>query len=194
MHATYFEVPVLSDACIDKIIDRLKTLDSRTLTVSQHQLFLRRVIASRMPLYAVTAWRLVCSKWISSGLKEDTGLVHETVMGLLDDVLDNVENELGRAFVSKTLAYITASRHGLSFSELCDVLSCDEDVMTEVFWRPDERPAVRRIPHLMIERLLEELQGCIEERQYYGCGAYFWYVFIKKIVELLRIVFTNMKI
>ena len=41
-------------------------------------------------------------------------------------------------FVSRALAYITAAKSGLTESELEDILSCDDDVLEDVFqyWVP----------------------------------------------------------
>ncbi|KAJ1554878.1 NACHT domain- and WD repeat-containing protein 1, partial [Cladochytrium tenue] len=172
--AQYFELPAFSDDDVALLLNHLQLLDRRTLTAHQRQQFLAKAIASRMPLYVHTAWRLIASKWSSSDTAITGGrrLDNETVPGLLEDVLDNVEAKLGSAFVSKALGYLTAARQGLSHAELCDVLSCDEDVLTEVFRGFD--PPIRRVPPVLVVRLFEELQGCLVERQFYGVNAFFW--------------------
>lgn len=43
-------------------------------------------------------------------------------------MLENVETNFGKTFVSHTLAFITASRNGLSDLELEDLLSLDDTV------------------------------------------------------------------
>jgi hypothetical protein len=177
-HGTYLEVHALSDASIDEIIDRLLTLDNRTLVPSQKQLFRQKLFSSRMPLYACTLWRLIISKLSSIQLvvsADGETPVSETLIGLMESFLDGLERRLGRAFVSKALGYITAARQGLSFMELADVLSCDEDVMSEVFPGATQ-PAIRRVPPVFLTRLFEELDGCFCERRFYGVAAYFWYV------------------
>ncbi|KAI9362101.1 hypothetical protein DFJ73DRAFT_13009 [Zopfochytrium polystomum] len=172
--AVYFEVPALSEDDVSEILNHLQLLDKRTLTDTQRAQLIAKSTSSQMPLYVHTAWRLVASKWSSSDTALSSGrrLDSETVPGLLEDVLDSVEQRLGSAFVSKALGYLTAARQGLSHAELSDVLSCDEDVLTEVF-RGFE-PPIRRIPPILVVRLFEELRGCLVERQFYGVNAYFW--------------------
>jgi hypothetical protein len=52
--------------------------------------------------------------------------------------------------------YIFAARNGLSESELEDILSCDDDVLNDVYqyWNPP----LRRLPPLMMARLRTDLQ------------------------------------
>ncbi|KAI9362480.1 hypothetical protein DFJ73DRAFT_812542 [Zopfochytrium polystomum] len=172
--AVYFEVPALTDDDVSQILNHLQLLDKRTLTESQRAQLVAKATSSRMPLYIHTAWRLVASKWSSTDTSISSGrrLDSETVPGILEDILDNVEHRLGSAFVSKALGYLTAARQGLSHAELSDVLSCDEDVLTEVF--QGFEPPIRRIPPILVVRLFEELKGCLVERQFYGVNACFW--------------------
>jgi hypothetical protein len=171
---TYLEVPVLSSACVDAIIQHYMHLDQRDFLISQKQRFRQKALSSKMPIYIRTAWKLVFQKK-TSGMR--TGHVictldSETVIGLLEDVFLSLETQLGQIFVSRALGYLTASQQGLSKAEISDILSCDEDVMSEVFKFGD--PAIRRVPPLLLTRLFEELEGCLKERQFYGVAAFFW--------------------
>ena len=61
--------------------------------------------------------------------------------GLIDMLFQRLETKYGKVFVHHALGYITASKNGLSVSELEDILSCDDDVLEEIFfyWTPPLR-------------------------------------------------------
>jgi len=75
--------------------------------------------------------------------------------------------------VSHALSYLTASKNGLSDVEMEDVLSLDDVVLNDVFqhWLPP----VRRIPPLLLPRLLDELSSYIMQREANGTVVFYWY-------------------
>jgi len=74
--------------------------------------------------------------------------------------------------VSHALSYLTASRNGLSDAELEDVLSLDDTVLNDVFqhWLPP----LRRLPPLLIPRLVDELGRYLVEREANGATVVYW--------------------
>jgi len=84
-----------------------------------------------------------------------------------------VEKTHGHIFVSHALSYLTASKNGLSDVELEDVLSVDDVVLNDVFqhWLPP----IRRVPPLLLPRLLDELSCYIMQREANGTIVYYWY-------------------
>jgi WD40 repeat protein len=169
------EVPALVDDDVHELIAALHERDSRTLIETQRNVWLEKCRRSKMPLYIHTSWNLCAKLWTS----EETSInscrrqvASENVAALLEDFLEGLEERLGRCFVGRALGYITAAKRGLSKMELADVLSCDEEVMGEVYKMVD--PPIRRIPPLLIVRLLEELGSCLVERQVDGVNALFW--------------------
>jgi len=74
--------------------------------------------------------------------------------------------------VSHALSYLTASRNGLSDAELEDVLSLDDVVLNDVFqhWLPP----LRRLPPLLIPRLVDELERYLVEREANGTTVVYW--------------------
>lgn len=65
---------------------------------------------------------------------------------------------------NKRIVFKYTARNGLSESELEDILSCDDDVLNDVyqFWKPP----LRRLPPLLMARLRTDLQ------QYLGIFLY----------------------
>ncbi|KAJ3406370.1 hypothetical protein HDV05_006024, partial [Chytridiales sp. JEL 0842] len=168
------EVPFLNSDDIQSLFNTLQTRDSRKLTEEQMSSWLEKCQRSKMPLYIHTSWNLIASRWMSEDPMATVkrSVAAESGPGLLEDFLESLEGRLGPAFVGRALGYITAAKRGLSKMELADVLSCDEEVLQEVF--KVVQPPMRRIPPLMIVRLLEELGLCIVERQVDGVSALFW--------------------
>ena len=84
-----------------------------------------------------------------------------------------MEKTHGHIFVSHALSYLTASKNGLSDVELEDVLSVDDVVLNDVFqhWLPP----IRRVPPLLLPRLLDELSCYIMQREANGTIVYYWY-------------------
>jgi len=78
-----------------------------------------------------------------------------------------------QVFVGHALSYLTASRNGLSDAELEDVLSLDDTVLNDVFqhWLPP----LRRLPPLLIPRLVDELGRYLVEREANGTSVVYWY-------------------
>ncbi|KAJ3104296.1 hypothetical protein HDU97_009372 [Phlyctochytrium planicorne] len=173
--ARYLEIPVLTAVETEAILKSAQARDGRKLTEEQHNHVLSKCLSSRMPLYVHTAWSLCAKTWTSEGVSAKTAkaiLSAETTVGLFEEVLDRLEEKLGRVFVSRALGYLTAAKRGLSRRELEDVLSCDEDVMTDVFKALD--PPIRRIPTILVVRLIEELGFSLEERQIDGLNSLVW--------------------
>lgn len=98
--------------------------------------------------------------------------VHDAIWRLFA----TVEGRYGAVFVSHALAYLTCSRGGLSGVEMEDVLSCDDEVLNEVYRYHD--PPLRgtiRIPSLMWARVTEDLREYLAERQLDGKAVLSWY-------------------
>lgn len=62
----------------------------------------------------------------------------------------------GTQFVRRALGYITASKTGLTKSELEDILSCDDILLTDEVFQYHV-PPIRRLPPLLWTRLRNDL-------------------------------------
>ena len=74
--------------------------------------------------------------------------------------------------MSHALSYLTASLRPLRDAELEDVLSLDDTVLNDVFqhWLPP----LRRLPPLLIPRLVDELGRYLVEREANGATVVYW--------------------
>jgi len=75
--------------------------------------------------------------------------------------------------VFHALAYITASKSGLSEAELEDLISLDDIVLDDVYQY--HMPPVRRIPPLLWTRIKNDLPNYLSEREADGVSVQNWY-------------------
>ena len=80
----------------------------------------------------------------------------------LQMVYDRLEKQHGAVLVERALSYIYTSREGLVWQELYDLLSCDDDVLDEVY-KPVV-PKFRRIPSFKAKLLSNDLNVLVEPR------------------------------
>lgn len=84
------------------------------------------------------------------------------VPGAIALAFTHLEAVQGAKLVGRVLQLLTASREGLSSHELDELVSCDEDVLNDVFeWHV---PPVRRLPPLLLVRIKMALQQSLTER------------------------------
>ena len=59
--------------------------------------------------------------------------LHFSNIGAIKALFERTERQHGDLFARRTLAYITAAKSGLTESELEDILSCDDEVLEDVY-------------------------------------------------------------
>ncbi|XP_069135457.1 NACHT and WD repeat domain-containing protein 2-like [Argopecten irradians] len=167
----FWLVPELKASDAEGIIQQWLKSRNRTLTSSQLELLNRSVFHCPLPLFLKLSFENA-QGWHSYWTSSET-VLQKTIRSSIDKLFSKLESKHGEMFVSRTLGYLTASRNGLSESELEDVLSCDEDVLNDVyqFWVPP----VRRLPPLLLVRLKAEIQQYIVERGSDGIRVFYWY-------------------
>ena len=143
----------------------------RTLTSQQMEFTKSAFKTCSLPLYVKLVYDQVLT-WKSYDLGNYNTL-SGTVRSVINDLFAKLETKHGKIFVSHALAYITASRSGLSESEWEDVLSLDDTVLEDVFQY--HVPPVRRAPQILIIRLLHEISQYIVAREADSRRVLYWY-------------------
>lgn len=94
-------------------------------------------------------------------------------LGAVNALFERIETQHGRILVQHVLAYITASKSGLTGTEIEDLLSCDDKVLDDVYqyWTPP----IRRIPPLLWVRIKSDLAGYLVDRGADGASVITWY-------------------
>lgn len=81
----------------------------------------------------------------------------------------------GALVVDRSLAYLAASRFGLSEDEIIDVLSRDREVRADFRRRQPKSPSVRRLPVVVWSRLFFDLEPYLAEREVEGARLLAFY-------------------
>ena len=129
----------------------------RKLTAEQEQTVLQAFSKCPLPLYLKLAFERAM-QWNS--YTEET-ILRTSVRSVANNVFDTLERRHGRTLVHHSLGYLTAAKHGLSDTEMEDILSCDDIVLDEVFqyWTP----AIRRLPPFLWIRIRKDIETFIDD-------------------------------
>ena len=126
----FLEVAAFSHYDAFYVLDEWLAHDHRALTTDQRKCLENTFRECSLPHYL----RLVYEDtrtWTSFDSTE-TIMFANNLHGLVSDHFKRLENQHGSKLVSRALAYLTASRNGLSDNEMMDILSLDNEVMQEV--------------------------------------------------------------
>ncbi|CAL4059801.1 unnamed protein product, partial [Meganyctiphanes norvegica] len=150
--ACFLKIPAFTvDEAYNKFESILKQ-HHRSVNKEQRDMVSRSVQECPLPLYVEIVGRMAC-KW--TGSETELPLM-STLTEQINAVFDEVERAYGQVEVTHTLGYLTAAKHGLSDSEMIDILSCDEAVLEKVFVHCT--PPVRRSPSLLWVQISKLLQ------------------------------------
>ncbi|XP_035669372.1 uncharacterized protein LOC118411296 isoform X1 [Branchiostoma floridae] len=167
----YVEVPDLPEADAAAIVDHWLKADKRRLTSEQLAILIDSFRQCPNPLFLKMAYN-ESTLWNSYTPKSDLRLA-TCVEKLANQIFVRHERGHGEAVVRRTLGYITAAKHGVTFNELEDILSLDEDVMNSV--TVYNTLSVRRFPPYLLRRLLADLSACLLVTHSHGTEIYRWF-------------------
>ncbi|UYV61467.1 NWD2 [Cordylochernes scorpioides] len=144
---------------------------NRCLTCGQYKVVKLALTKCNLPIFVKLVYAEVL-RWRSYFSYGDTTLCF-VVMDSIIRLLERIEKQHGRILVAHALAYITASKSGVSESELEDLLSLDDTVLEDVYQY--HLPPVRRIPPLLWTRIRNDLPNYLTEREADGITVLNWY-------------------
>ena len=96
--------------------------------------------------------------------------VHASISALLD----HLQQKHGSAIVARAVSYLTISRNGLTEIELADLLSSNDEVLSEYIQRGVSPSSSMRVPQIDMERLLLDLRGFLIRRTLAGSQVMLW--------------------
>ena len=154
-----------------QILDSWLQSARRQLQSEQEKTVLEAFEKCPLPLYLKLCFDEAC-RWKSYTSSNDTKLA-PSIKEIIHDLLDRIERLHGKVLVSQALAYITASRNGLTEPELEDILSLDDVVLNDVYqyWTPP----IRRLPPLLWIRIRSDIGDYLIERGADGARVINWY-------------------
>ena len=106
----------------------------------------------------------------------DASEIPKTANEAIRALFRQLEKRFGEKLISSCLGYITVMTGGITEVELEDLLSCNDDVLNEVFmYHNPPVPGVIRIPSLLWARIRHSLGQYLVERQVDGATVIAWY-------------------
>lgn len=163
-------VPPWSSTDGETVLQSIMDKKKFNLTPSQHALVLNKFSQCPTCLFLVLS-TFIARDW-TSNISDTSYLLADNVSDCISQIFDNLVEDHGRSLVVSVIALITVSG-GLSFDELLHILSLDDTVLEEVFewWTPP----VRRLPPLLLTRLLSVLDPFLVSRDENNAKGIFWY-------------------
>ena len=144
---------------------------NRTVTQQQRELVISAFSNCPLPLFLKLLFDEAV-RW-KSYLPIEKCILQSTIKDSINAIFEKLERLHGYHLVSHALAYITASKSGLSDAEIDDILSIDDDVLNDVYqyWTPP----LRRIPPLLWIRVKTDLASYVISRGTDGVLVNTWY-------------------
>ncbi|XP_030375810.1 NACHT and WD repeat domain-containing protein 2 [Scaptodrosophila lebanonensis] len=167
----FIEVTALGEDLAMNVIKMWMKTACRDLNNYQWRLVANAISKCSLPIFVKLVFAEIC-RWRSYTRPQETHLAN-TVMDSIMLLFERVEKQHGRILVFHALAYITASKSGLSESELEDLISLDDKVLDDVYQY--HMPPVRRIPPLLWTRIRNDLPNYLSEREADGVNVMNWY-------------------
>ena len=143
----FLEVKTLSKVLAVDVIDLMLRSSSRALSSVQWKIVKATLDHCTLPIFVKLVFARV-SAWKSY---TKATLLSTTVMESIMSLFERVEIQHGTTLVSYALSYITASKCGLSESELEDLISLDDIVLNDIYQY--HLPPTRRIPRKLFVTL-----------------------------------------
>lgn len=155
------------------LLDAWLAAAGRTLQPDQRRQVLEAFAANGLPLYLKLAFE-DARRWSSRDRAARLGADLEAMVRDLYARLSLPGNH-GTVMVARSLAYLAASRHGLSEDELLDVLTIDRDVFEDFTRRRRHEPPEPRLPVVVWSRLFFDLEPYLTERAADGASLLGFY-------------------
>lgn len=167
----FVEVHPLGDELAEQTVKCWLEMNGRDLNKYQWNVVKKAISKCTLPIFIKLIFADVM-RWRSYSKAVDTILAY-TVMDSIMKLFDRIEKQHGRLLVAHALSYITASKSGLSETELEDLISLDDIVLDDVYQY--HMPPVRRIPPLLWTRIRRDLPNYLSEREADGVSVLNWY-------------------
>ncbi|KAL3862492.1 hypothetical protein ACJMK2_008453 [Sinanodonta woodiana] len=168
---SFITVPVFSAQLSIDILKSWLKMKNRTLTSEQFSIVEDIFKQCSLPLFVKLIFDQVLA-WKSYTPLSECRLT-STVQKSIEELLSQLEKKHGQVLVSRAMAYVTASRIGISEVELEDLLSLDDVVLNAVF--EIHIPPFRRIPPILWVRIRHDISQYLVDKEVNEVRTFFWY-------------------
>ena len=145
----FLEVTALGSELAWRVMKLWMKSAGRTLNNYQWRVVANAMDSCTLPIFSKLVFQEVC-RWKSYTAPEKTVLM-TNVQDSVFQLFQRVENKHGWMLVSHALAYVTASKNGVSEPEIEDFISLDDRVLDDIYQY--HLPPTRRIPPLLWTRV-----------------------------------------
>ncbi|KAM6331894.1 NACHT domain- and WD repeat-containing protein 1 [Alca torda] len=160
----YFEVGPLSSEEGEEMLEMLLASDRRRLSPAQWAYFHQSFPSGGQALLFKLAFH-EARKWASYTSPSEL-VVASTAQDAMHHLCERLEKSHGTALVADVLGYIASSRNGLSDMELKDILSLDDEALSEIHHcRLPSSKTILRLPPLHWARLRSDMGKCLAQRK-----------------------------
>ena len=157
----FLEVTALGSKLAWRVMKLWMESAGRTLNNYQWRVVANALDACTLPIFSKLVFQEVC-RWKSYSDPEKTVLM-TNVQDSVFQLFQRVENKHGWMLVSHALAYVTASKNGVSEPEIEDLISLDDKVLDDIYQY--HIPPTRRIPPLLWTRVRSDLPGYLADSE-----------------------------
>ncbi|XP_015665402.1 NACHT domain- and WD repeat-containing protein 1 [Protobothrops mucrosquamatus] len=159
----YFEMGPLSQEQVGVILSKTLASAGRTLRRTQQELFLQSFAKGAYALPVDLAIRQA-QHW-TSYIVFAAPSISSSALESAYHLCDHLEMVHGSILIAHVLGYLACARHGLSEAEQKDILSLDNEVLTEIYrLHPPPSKVTLRFPPLLWAQLYQDLAQWLEDR------------------------------
>jgi len=157
----FLEVTALGSELSWRVMQLWMKSAGRSLNNFQWRVVANALDSCSLPIFCKLVFQEVC-RWKSYSSPEKTVLM-TNVQDSVFQLFQRVENKHGWMLVSHALAYVTASKNGVSEPEIEDFISLDDKVLDDIYQY--HLPPTRRIPPLLWTRVRSDLPGYLADSE-----------------------------
>ena len=155
------------DFWLDKSVEKHQLTDEQTEII--------KVLFNKSPIYPLYIKIIfdIIFKWTSYEIIDKAFLNLDSIDSCIKYIFENCEKIHGKLVFSRCMFYFTIFNNGISENELEDILSIDDDVLSDVFQHHE--PTVRRFPGGLWQRIKFDLKDYIFESKSDEIKVIHWY-------------------
>lgn len=156
-----------------KLLDHWLKSVERKLQEGQYHVVLNKFAGCGLPLYLKLAFE-EARRWKSYSCDQNLGI---SVSHLIQDIFHSLSADAnhGQILVSRCLGYLLAAKKGLTYDEILDLLSSDNEVYQDFIERAFHPPPEERLPVVVWSRLFYDLEPYLAERGAKGSSLLSFY-------------------
>ncbi|XP_041369930.1 NACHT domain- and WD repeat-containing protein 1-like [Gigantopelta aegis] len=170
----YIELSSFAESDAAEVINLQCYHSNRCITRQQKNYLLKKFTNCRHPLFL----KLIVDEALTWNSYTQTADIRigKTIELAINDLFDKLERNHGNVLISHAFAYLSAASHGVSDTEMEDLLSLDDEVLQDsyLYHLPPDSLVVR-LPPLLWRRVADDIRQYIVQRKSGNWFVITWY-------------------